>query len=42
MAILKCAVNNDSLQLIELGDLPFILLLDIKALIWQMLCTVSM
>jgi len=41
-AILKCAVNNDSLQLIELGGLPFILQLGIKALIWQMLCTVSM
>lgn len=42
MASLECAVNNNSLQLIELGDLPFILQLDIKAVIWPALCTVSM
>lgn len=42
MAILKCAVNNNSLQLIGLGDVPFILQLDVKALIWQTLCAVSM
>lgn len=41
-AILKCFVNNNSLQLIGLGELPFILQLDIKALIWQRLCAVSM